>query len=607
MATVTDNTTLFDDWEAGSTVTSPGGGPGGGSDTSNFIQGSGSWSRRQSARTNHGMYVDRGATIDLSGTGQHICFWLMHLNRGLISNVQIYLGDATNNDLHTLTVDSISFPQTGGWAPIWLDCDRTAENTSGTGATLTAVDIHGLELDISTASGTTNNLYLDSSNYTTTGYALAGTSGVWNDFVTHENTNRHGVLIEQNGLITTFARLTLGTASSLVFDDSNFTLAFPDQSLVESTFMGITIDLQNASTNIDWANGIIQSGDPAGATNRPDLIVSGTSGAFDATACVLNGLRVIELTSVCTFTDGTINNTGRIDANEADINGCTIINSTVAADEGAVFDDRTTTVATSLTEYTNCSFTMGANNHHAYRFGTGVDDDLTITGNDFFGFSGTDDVNASIFRFDATTGSLDLNLVGCTNDGGGFSVDDAAGVTVTVVVDPVSTLVNVKDNNNVDLEDARVFLEPSDGTGDLVFEAAITSISRVTTVATASATGHGLSVGDDIVIRGPNETNFNGVTTVATVPNVNEFTYTVTDAGATSATGSNFTVSEYLISGLTDVNGDISVSQTFGLDTPVKGVVRKSTSSPRFKSFDIAGTVDASSGLTINVRMILDE
>ncbi len=59
---------------------------------------------------------------------------------------------------------------------------------------------------------------------------------------------------------------------------------------------------------------------------------------------------------------------------------------------------------------------------------------------------------------------------------------------------------DVTNNDNANLEDARVFLEPSDGTGDLVFEAAISGITRSGTVATATATGHGLSVGDDIVI-----------------------------------------------------------------------------------------------------------
>lgn len=55
---------------------------------------------------------------------------------------------------------------------------------------------------------------------------------------------------------------------------------------------------------------------------------------------------------------------------------------------------------------------------------------------------------------------------------------------------------------------------------------------------TATATAHGLSVGDIVVIEGANEARFNGSVTVATVADANTFTYAPTDTtSAGSATG----------------------------------------------------------------------
>jgi hypothetical protein len=103
------------------------------------------------------------------------------------------------------------------------------------------------------------------------------------------------------------------------------------------------------------------------------------------------------------------------------------------------------------------TISSGGNSHHAIDFGTLVDSSLvsiTLRGIDFTGFGAVDDANASTVRFLATTGSLTLNLIDCTVDGvspvasgGGqnFSVDDAAGITVTVVVAPVTLLISLTD------------------------------------------------------------------------------------------------------------------------------------------------------------------
>ena len=191
-------------------------------------------------------------------------------------------------------------------------------------------------------------------------------------------------------------------------------------------------------------------------------------------------------------------------------------------------------------------------------------------------------------------------------------VDDAAGVTVTVIAIPVTTLVNVKDNNGDNLLDARVYLQASDGTGDLCYQESVTSIVRTTNIATVThATAHGLKTGNYANLAGitgpsADETRDNYGAFQVTVTGTNTYTYPSTGLD-TTFTGT-ITATGAIINDLTVSSGNISSSRSYSLDQPLTGFVRKSsTGSTRFKSFQIAGTQLTGSNLTINVRMILDE
>ncbi len=323
---------------------------------------------------------------------------------------------------------------------------------------------------------------------------------------------------------------------------------------------------------------------------------------LDVDSCFFTDVGAIEAPLASgIFTNNIFTNCDRIDHNGGDMSRSSVILSNVAADEGALFYNQ---FANPDGELDDMSFTQGATDHHAIRFGTNVPSTMTLRGCDFTGFSASDDVDGSVFRFDDTSGAITLNLVGCTNDGSGFTVDDAAGVTVTVVVDPVTTLVHADDDSGSDLQNARVVLEAADGAGDFPFEESVT-ITRSGATATVAHTTHGLETGDLVIIRGAVQPEYNGPFVII-VTTVSEYTYTVSGTPDTPATGTIIS-SGAILSGLTDVNGDISTLRTFLLDTNVKGVVRKSSASPRFKSFPISGTVDNVVGLTINIRMVSDE
>lgn len=210
---------------------------------------------------------------------------------------------------------------------------------------------------------------------------------------------------------------------------------------------------------------------------------------------------------------------------------------------------------------------------------------------------------AAVFN-NTSSGTLTITVSGGTSP----SFRNAPGATTLVVSGAVTTFMHVADNDGADLENARVYVAAEDGTGPLPFEASVTSITRATTTATVTQSAHGLVTNDYVNLDGITDKieDNNGAHQV-TVTDANTYTYTTTDSGSTSYTGT-ITATGAILNGLTDVNGDISVSRVFGSNQPIDGFVRKSSATPRFKTFNLAGnTVNSVTGLSINIRLILDE
>jgi len=409
-------------------------------------------------------------------------------------------------------------------------------------------------------------------------------------------TDRWGLIQLRNGSYFLSGLHQLGSSSNVVnFTDSNKTLFWNDHPAVTAPFN--TVDIQNASsivdmTNISWK---------ALGTKSPGTWTTTDNATVNLTTCNFISWGQLTFDTNTTIDGCTFLNCLRVNAGGATMNNSSIITSSVAADEGALYFDETTDPDGELD---NMTFSKGANAHHAIRFGTNVTGNITIRGCDFTGFGSGADANDSVFRFDATSGDLNLNLIDCTTDGT-FSIDDAAGVNVTVVLNPVTTSIHVDDNAGASLQNARVLAEAGSGAGDLPFEETVT-ITRSGSTATVSHTSHGLPNSDKVAIRGANQQEYNGVFTISNVSE-NAYDYTVSGTPDTPATGS-INSTGVVIAGLTDVSGDISASRSFTLDQPLRGTVRKSSASPRFKSFSLSGnTISAADGVTINVRMVKDE
>lgn len=178
----------------------------------------------------------------------------------------------------------------------------------------------------------------------------------------------------------------------------------------------------------------------------------------------------------------------------------------------------------------NMAFSQAAVLHHAIEFGTASPLTMTLRGIDFTGFSASTDVNNSTFHIKRTTGTVTINLIGCTGVFG-YRTDGAA---VDLVVSPVTTTITVLDGrDNSPLLNARVILEASDNAGDLDCAATVT-ITRSGAVATVTHTAHPYVTGNKVVIRGTTAPEYRGPKTI-TVTGVNTYTFAVSGTPTTPA------------------------------------------------------------------------
>jgi len=249
--------------------------------------------------------------------------------------------------------------------------------------------------------------------------------------------------------------------------------------------------------------------------------------------------------------------------------------------------------------------------HHAIDFGANIPTSAITLRGCAFGtdFSASENTSPTAeagdetFAFRDTTGTLTVNLVGCTGNFGFYS----AGVVITIVADPATTKFTVQDSAGDPIDQARVLVETADNGGGSGFpyQAAVTTLSSSAGTATLTASAvHGLATGDYVVVRGAQPDDYNKQAQI-TVTSTTVFTYAVTSGISSPATGTP--VFSYApISGLTATTGIIQSSKVWPASQGLIGWARKSTSSPFYRQTGIT-VADASGGTDATVTLQSDE
>ena len=578
------------------------------------IQGTGHADAEQRATGNGSLVADYGSGVSWT-SGDYVFMWGVFLAPAAVNTwagagISFYVGADTSNGYKWVTggSDFGRYPY-GGWQNFVVDPELTTGRTNvGSGAG-TTYRWFGILCNVVNAISKGSPYGIDVIRYgrgelivtngETGDYATFDGMAAENDDNTISN-NRWGLFSLQGGSYIWKGLMSLGTASvSADFRDSNRNIVIENSVNVNLDFNAIEVN--HASSNIEWENiNITGLG-----TISPGTFEMVADATVSKVTCVFSDMDTFTYLTNAVISNCTYLRCGQVLAGGGSFDGCSVLDSTVTSDTGAIYCN----TAYGDTDFDNMTFSMGDSSHHAIDFGTSVTSNLTLRNCDFSGFGSTDDSDDSTVRFLATSGSLTLSLESCTVDGAAasesnFSVDDAAGITVTLSIDPVTVQATVTTATGVPVSAARVFIQAKDGTGPLPFEDTVT-ISNSTYTATVTAAAHGMIDNDYVFIDGGSLPQNEGVWQI-TVLDANTYTYTMVTSAATNPTG---TIESTFVAlyGLTDVNGVISTSRVYPSDQPVSGWARKSTTSPYYKQGPITGTVDAADGLLATAVLVLDE
>ena len=603
----TDLTTILLEFPNTTGWTAVGGGASGlaAPETDYFVQGANCISKAAWASALKGMIYDFGSGITVPTTGA-VVIWINHATMNSVAaqssgGLRMIIGSSATAYKHWY-VGGNDTEILGLHNPYPVDPTLTADAT--TGAPSATLQFFGGLANLPSGGPTKGAPFaLDAMRYgrcrmDVTEGSIADGDATFAGLESTGNSvsNRWGLIEKIKGVFLMQGFLQLGTSTTAVrFVDANRVIFWRDALKVATAFH--RVEIQNASSVVTWTNITMQA---LGTTSRGTFVV--TAGTATLTGCVFVDMGTFTFLAGTTASS-TFRRCLAVTAPGSDLRDSRFETSDVAADASALVWNVATDVDGKLDR---CFWSKGATAHHAIELGASAPLSTTFRNCTFSGFNAADGNNDSTF-FTADRGSNQtwtINLVSCT---GNFTVKKGrAGDTVNFVINPVTTLVNVKDNNNNNLDGALVYLRALDGTGPMPFQDSVT-ITRAGAVATVTHAAHGMETGDLVVIKGiTDKTEDNAGTHAITVLTAGTYTYVTTDSGSTSYTGS--IISTWIaIATTTAGGGNASKVKSYTANQPVTGWVRKSTTAPRFKPADISGTINSSSGLTISAKMVLDE
>lgn len=491
----------------------------------------------------------------------------------------------------------------GGWVYYVVDPSRNFDvvtagtaswTTTGNPAQLSGVDGLGCRWKIlNTIMGASDNCFLDvisvGTGYRLTNGDAGSTEGKFNDFITFEetSTNRYGALESKSGVLFPLCKLRIGAASGATnteFYDSGFTVVWQD-SFVSSTFYALICEQGTGTTDVQLSNGTLK----AAGTTEVYLDFAGVSNV-DLTNIVVERARLIDLDANCTWIGGQIGSSGQVELfGAATLSDLSFLSGTDAV-------QLRITNNTYLDNVNNISFTSGGTGHAIEITATGTYEFDNIT---FSNYAGTDGSTGNECVYNNSGGAVTINVTGGTTP----TIRNGSGASTTVNSGSVSATVTVTTSSGVAISSARVLVVAATG-GPFPYDVTVT-ISNSGTTATVTHTSHGLATNDKIQIKGASHYQNNGVFSI-TVTDANTYTYTLPSAPGSNPTGT-IKATFAVLSGLTDVNGQITMSRVFPSDQPITGKARKSTSAPFYKAATFNGTVDSATGFSANVQLTLDE
>ena len=487
----------------------------------------------------------------------------------------------------------------GGWGYFAIDPSTTPQSGS---ADYTDVLKIGVQFKtLTSVVGTADNCFWDICHYgtgltITSAASESGGSGNggavgWDDIFNYDTGNNphyYGIVQKINGVYFFRGKLIFGDDSSLSidFDDTALVGVLPDSKMTDAV-TGIDI-LGNAtgSSNVVMSNSVIFS------TLRKFTIDAGDTDidSFDLPSTTIQGADDSDLTmaeliatafdscdeltvGAAVFTDGVIRNS----------------------------PDTEALVYPTTDNLERISFIPSGTGHAIIINSTGS---YYFDGHTFDGYASVDGSTGNECVYNNSGGAVTIYV---QNGGDTPTIHNGSGASTTVIVNPVTLSVTVKDIvSGTELENARVLVYVTNGT-NFPYKDSV-SITGSGYTATVTHTAHGLDTGDYVIIEGvTNDDDYNGCYQITKI-NDNSYSYTATETLDSSPATGTITATFAYIYGLTDSNGEISDSRSISADQAVAGWARKADGSPYFYvEGSISATVDKDSGVSIIIQLVRDE
>lgn len=394
-----------------------------------------------------------------------------------------------------------------------------------------------------------------------------------------------GQLQFQNGVYTMQGKLALGSSGTAVdFRDSNRTVFVANTEFVGAAFNAI--EVANASSRVDWTNISIT----ALGTVSKGTFEALANATINLSACTFVDMSTFVFQSSTSVNGCTFRRCGQITQGSAIIEGGTAISNSPAA---------VALLCDNLDNVSETTFTSTGTGHAIQLTSAHAGNSYTLTDVVFTGYASADGTTGNEAIYNNSGGAVTINVVG----GSTPSIRNGAGASTTVVSGSVTVTLGVSNATGSAIQNANALVYATAG-GPFPANATVT-IANSGTTATVTHTGHPFASGDKVLIKGASHAANRGVFSI-TVTGANSYTYTMASAPGSNPTGT-ITSTFVLLSGLTNAQGELTMSRVFPSNQPVAGWARKSSAAPYYKTGPISGTVNSGTGATLTALLVADE
>ena len=438
----------------------------------------------------------------------------------------------------------------------------------------------------------------------------SGTPGLWAEIATAD---RQTGILQAHGLVRELAAGAFGvqgplrfgnatgTASSW-FEDSNASIIFEDRGFRTDLYKIFITDNGTGTTTFRLHGCALIAPPGVGAEFDADTDTDVTDVVIDNGSRIAGFIGGVGLQSGHILTGSAITGSGKVRANGATMNGSSVLETSVAANDSALLWNVATNPNGLLD---NMTFSKGTADTHAIEFGTLTPTSLTLTGIDFVSYINTIGSNGSPLLFPDTGSDVTWSVIltSCT----GITADGykkaRAGDTVTITADPTTMTAKAVNAAGDPVTGARTILYIS-AAGALPYLDPVTIINTTTTAAVTHTT-HGLASNDKVIIRGADRIDNNG-TKLITVTSVDTYEFTTTNSFSGADIGSAITTTFCVLEGVGDGNGDVAASRVYPAGQLCTGSIRKGSSAPYYKPAPLSGSISTTGDVNFQGVLIED-